>query len=853
MRQTDPVTSVERAYRAAIATEDFAAAAKYRDAGAGLVGWWSGRGDGEDEPGGMYGVMMQITAQHGRYVGTSYSARDLALLQDAAARRSTGGRTGAVEERRRTAPKNAADSDSDDAAFSVEAQDQSGHRVFELWIEEGPDGEMRQRAVRLDSVPAGASGDGDGGARFATTLGGFPLSGPIGAGGAEAGRGVKGFGANANEKEKENANATEPSRFESWTVVDGKVSAPDAKEGTSPFPFDVDGLSMEELMGYEAQGFMSDVTRMPGFGETWERLKAAYLSEMSSEAADSGGIPDATDSRDDSDVFEAFGGSYRRETDTSAEPHDDFFFEQYVINETEDDAGVVDIDDELDFEDGAVLELEPMDEYDDEDALDAAAMALLSGQRLDRLPKGLPAAMVREIQRAAEERGMSGFIGGEDDADADAWAVEEVRVPVEMELDGHHAFRLASDVDESESGALASAFGESSLERTLREAAATEAEVEAAVLRGMAEAKARVAEELRAAANAAAVERGETEIVMVNLADEREEGRKEKEKEDGSSTSEEDGSSTSDGDADAKEKDADDAPEVLSSDGVGCRLGGGTPSLFSGAGAAASGEKSKGERLFERLSAAAEASEETGKDQSLDEAIDAFEDADAGADAGAGSESTPRGFISPASFDRDDGASDSGDFDDDAADALLDLLAQDSDDLPLPLKSRFARIPPAVASRSSSDPFDRLYLGAFGPHGPEVLRLVRGRWGDELGEGDDCVTAVKLTGDANVPAGAASFRAKVGPDARLDSAVSYPEELGVIARYKGQGRVAKPGFTERNWVEGELLLLDGRGGQLTGGAELGFVWAVPGERRLLILFSSLELPEAAPPVGMYVD
>ena len=381
--------------------------------------------------------------------------------------------------------------------------------------------------------------------------------------------------------------------------------------------------------------------------------------------------------------------------------------------------------------------------------------------------------------------------------------------------------------------------------------------MEAAVLRGMAAAKARVAEELRAAANAAAVERGETEIVMVNLADEREEGRKEKEKEDGSSTSEDDGSSTSDGDADAKEKDADDAPEVLSSDGVGCRLGGGTPSLFSGAGAAASGEKSKGERLFERLSAAAEESEETGKDQSLDEAIDAFEDADAGAgagaDAGAGSESTPRGFISPASFDRDDGASDSGDFDDAAADALLDLLAQDSDDLPLPLKSRFARIPPAVASRSSSDPFDRLYLGAFGPHGPEVLRLVRGRWGDELGEGDDCVTAVKLTGDANVPAGAASFRAKVGPDARLDSAVSYPEELGVIARYKGQGRVAKPGFTERNWVEGELLLLDGRGGQLTGGAELGFVWAVPGERRLLILFSSLELPEAAPPVGMYVD
>ncbi|EEH51324.1 uncharacterized protein MICPUCDRAFT_9279, partial [Micromonas pusilla CCMP1545] len=105
------------------------------------------------------------------------------------------------------------------------------------------------------------------------------------------------------------------------------------------------------------------------------------------------------------------------------------------------------------------------------------------------------------------------------------------------------------------------------------------------------------------------------------------------------------------------------------------------------------------------------------------------------------------------------------------------------------------------------------------------------------------VTAVKLTGDANVPAGAASFRARVGAEHRLESSFSYPDELGVVARYKGQGRVAKPGFTERIWVDGELLLLDGRGGSLTGGAELGFVWAVPGERRLLILFSSLELPD----------
>ena len=39
------------------------------------------------------------------------------------------------------------------------------------------------------------------------------------------------------------------------------------------------------------------------------------------------------------------------------------------------------------------------------------------------------------------------------------------------------------------------------------------------------------------------------------------------------------------------------------------------------------------------------------------------------------------------------------------------------------------------------------------------------------------------------------------------------------------------------------MVLNGKGGSLTGGAELGFVWAVPGERRLLILFSSLVLPD----------
>ena len=191
-----------------------------------------------------------------------------------------------------------------------------------------------------------------------------------------------------------------------------------------------------------------------------------------------------------------------------------------------------------------------------------------------------------------------------------------------------------------------------------------------------------------------------------------------------------------------------------------------------------------------------------------------------------------------------EGDDDDEDVDEVSAEELLALIGQDAVlHRPLPGRVRFQRIDPRLASGSRNDVFDGLYIGAFGPHGPEVLRMVRGRWGDDVGESNECVTAVKLTGDENVPCGAASFRAKVSKENLITEGSSYPDELGVLARYKGEGRVAKPGFADSHWVEGELLVLNGKGGSLTGGAELGFVWAVPGERRLLILFSSLVLPD----------
>lgn len=138
--------------------------------------------------------------------------------------------------------------------------------------------------------------------------------------------------------------------------------------------------------------------------------------------------------------------------------------------------------------------------------------------------------------------------------------------------------------------------------------------------------------------------------------------------------------------------------------------------------------------------------------------------------------------------------------------------------------------------RSHADPLSGLYLGSFGPHGPELLQLSRG-----IEDGEEVVNATKVTGDANVPAGVVSFRAKVGRRHRLDSRQVYPDELGVTARYRGEGRVAQRGFAQPRWVEGELLVFGSKGNALTAGAQLGFVWEVPGEKRFLILLNRVDL------------
>ncbi|KAG6710996.1 hypothetical protein I3842_05G030800 [Carya illinoinensis] len=150
---------------------------------------------------------------------------------------------------------------------------------------------------------------------------------------------------------------------------------------------------------------------------------------------------------------------------------------------------------------------------------------------------------------------------------------------------------------------------------------------------------------------------------------------------------------------------------------------------------------------------------------------------------------------------------------------------------------------------TSTDPLSGLYIGAHGLSTSEVIHLSRkfGQWREDGGKREpsdlefyEYVEAIKLIGDPYVPAGKVAFRAKVGKGYQLPHKGIIPEELGVIARYKGQGRLAEPGFHNPQWVDGELVILDGK--YVKGGPVVGFVYWAP-EYHFLLFFNRLRLQE----------
>nr|XP_029153002.1 protein EXECUTER 1, chloroplastic isoform X2 [Arachis hypogaea] len=177
---------------------------------------------------------------------------------------------------------------------------------------------------------------------------------------------------------------------------------------------------------------------------------------------------------------------------------------------------------------------------------------------------------------------------------------------------------------------------------------------------------------------------------------------------------------------------------------------------------------------------------------------------------------------------------------------LINLtLSQAQNHQPLSGTTTFNRI----EIPASLDPLNGLYIGAHGPFSSEVIQLSRrvGQWQEESGSKEpsdlefyEYVEALKLTGDPYVPAGQVAFRAKVGKRYQLPHKGIIPEEFGVVARYKGQGRLAEPGFKNPRWVDGELVILDGK--HIKAGPVVGFVYWAP-EYHFLVFFNRLRLQQ----------
>lgn len=142
-----------------------------------------------------------------------------------------------------------------------------------------------------------------------------------------------------------------------------------------------------------------------------------------------------------------------------------------------------------------------------------------------------------------------------------------------------------------------------------------------------------------------------------------------------------------------------------------------------------------------------------------------------------------------------------------------------------------------IPSLGKTDDLEGVFLASFGDHGSEVLLMQRST--DDSGQ--EWVTAKKLTGDPNVPAGEISFRAPIGRSKQLPPA-AHMEALGVTHRFVGEGRVASIDFSNPRWTPGELLQFSPNN-PITRGAKTGIVWNLPGRQPFLVVLHRVKLEE----------
>lgn len=103
-----------------------------------------------------------------------------------------------------------------------------------------------------------------------------------------------------------------------------------------------------------------------------------------------------------------------------------------------------------------------------------------------------------------------------------------------------------------------------------------------------------------------------------------------------------------------------------------------------------------------------------------------------------------------------------------------------------------------------------LWVGKYGEHGYEMLNVTY------IGEHENTLVAIKVTGDKNVPKGEISFTADLSPDAKGRDELEAIELSDVaskqwghkhLPRFPGQGQVAAEGFINNQWMDGQLILV----------------------------------------------